>query len=203
MWIPVALERDVPAGVTRAVVVEGEELVIWRAADGRVQVWEDRCPHRGMRLSLGFVRGNALNCLYHGWEYAATSNCIRIPAHPDLEVPNTIKARAFAVAEGGGMIWTRRLAGAPLPILPASRPIASLAVEADEETILKLCNAVPQGGAQIFAVELEGMILNIGWHAVSWRKTMLHAGVSGEADMTAALAALRRLRSDAEARLAA
>ena len=80
-WIPIALSRDVPVGVTRAVIVDTREVMIWRGEDGVAQVWEDRCPHRGMRLSLGFVRGNALNCLYHGWQYGAGANCLRIPAH--------------------------------------------------------------------------------------------------------------------------
>ena len=92
MWIPIALQKDVPPETTRAVILSGEERVVWRAADGAVQIWEDRCPHRGMRLSLGFVRGNALNCLYHGWEYSAAGPCVRIPAHPDLAVPPTIRA---------------------------------------------------------------------------------------------------------------
>ena len=85
-WTPIALGRDVPAGVTRAVLLDGRELVIWRG-NGGAHVWEDRCPHRGMRLSLGFVRDNSLNCLYHGWQYGASSSCIRIPAHPTWQWP--------------------------------------------------------------------------------------------------------------------
>lgn len=201
MWIPVALGRDVPAGVTRAVLVDGEERVVWRGADGRVQVWEDRCPHRGMRLSLGFVRGNALNCLYHGWEYDSGASCVRIPAHPDLEVPRTIRAKAFAAAEGAGMIWTRRAAGdEPLPALPDGRPLASLAVEADEAAILALCSAAPQTGAQLVVAELDGIGFVLGWHRVGPGRTMLHAATSAPVDAAAGLAALRDLRRRAETR---
>jgi nitrite reductase/ring-hydroxylating ferredoxin subunit len=203
MWTPIALSRNVPPGVTRAVLLDGEERVVWRDEAGAVQVWEDRCPHRGMRLSFGFVRGNSLNCLYHGWEYAAASHCVRIPAHPDLEVPNTIKAKAFPVVEAAGMIWTRQSGDLPLPALPDATPIASLAVEARAEVILTLCHALPQFAAQIFATELDGIAFQIGWHRVSANKTMLHAGVAGEGDPIAALAALRRLRERAEQRLAA
>ena len=203
MWVPIALSRDVPPGITRAVILEGAERAVWRAEDGSVQIWEDRCPHRGMRLSFGFVRGNALNCLYHGWQYAATAQCLRIPAHPDLQVPNTIRAVAFPVAEAGGMIWTHDKDDTALPTLPPTMSLASLAVEASVDTILALCATAPQGDAQVFAAEFEGIVFHLGWHEVSAQKTMLHATTRDAADPTAALVALRNLRARAEQRLAA
>ena len=36
----------------------GYRMVLWRGLDGTPYALEDRCPHRGMRLSFGFVRGN-------------------------------------------------------------------------------------------------------------------------------------------------
>jgi phenylpropionate dioxygenase-like ring-hydroxylating dioxygenase large terminal subunit len=203
MWVPVALSRDVPAGVTRAVILEGEERVVWRGADGSVQIWEDRCPHRGMRLSFGFVRENTLNCLYHGWQYSAASHCVRIPAHPDLEVPSTIRATVFPAAEAAGMIWTRRGGDMPLPVLPDAVPVATLAVEASDKTILALCNAVPEGTAQVFVSDTDDLTFTIGWHTVNARKTMIHAALANSTDVVAGLVALRKLRSEAELRSAA
>jgi hypothetical protein len=156
-----------------------------------------------MRLSYGFVRGDSLACLYHGWEYAAASHCVRIPAHPDLEVPNTIKARRFAVAEAGGMIWTRDEGEGAMPELPAAVPVATLAIDADAATIRPLCAAVEQWRAQVFATELDGVAFTIGWHESGLGRTMLHATVAGGCDARAALAALRRLRERAEAKAAA
>ena len=70
------------------------ELAVWRSASGRIAAWRDRCPHRGMRLSHGFVRGESLNCIYHGWTYGADGACRRIPAHPEVVPPATIRADA-------------------------------------------------------------------------------------------------------------
>jgi phenylpropionate dioxygenase-like ring-hydroxylating dioxygenase large terminal subunit len=202
MWIPIALSRDVPDGSTRAVILDSRELVIWRGDSGSAQVWEDRCPHRGMRLSFGFVRGDSLNCLYHGWQYGAQASCQRIPAHPDLEVPNTIKANAFASAELSGLILVNFVpAGAP-PALPTARPIASLAVSASSETILSLCAAAPRGDIQMFAADLDGIAFQIGWHEVTRDKTMLHAASVGESNATNALVVLHALRDQAERRAA-
>jgi phenylpropionate dioxygenase-like ring-hydroxylating dioxygenase large terminal subunit len=203
MWIPIALSRDVPAGITRAVGLDDRELVVWRSEGGAVQVWEDRCPHRGMRLSFGFVRGEALNCLYHGWQYGTAASCQKIPAHPDLNVPNTIRANAYPVVERAGMIWTRLTAETAAPELPDAIPVASVAVEAGADAILALVAAAPRGGAQIFAADIDGMTLQIGWHESRPGHTMLHATLRGSTDVARGLAALYRLREDAERKAAA
>ena len=200
MWVPIALGRDVPKGTTRAVIVEGRELALWRGESGSVQVWEDRCPHRGMRLSYGFVRGDSLNCLYHGWEYGLSASCRRIPAHPDLDVPQTIKAKALPMAEAAGMIWTRDSGDEPMPALPEAAPLCSLVIGARPEVVLMVSAAAPQGGAQIFADEIDGMTFHIGWHQVEEDKTMLHCTTRGTADPIAAVTAMRALRERAERR---
>ena len=48
-------------------MVNGEDIVIWRSVSGEARAWENRCIHRGMRLSFGQVRGEQLSCRYHGW----------------------------------------------------------------------------------------------------------------------------------------
>ncbi len=194
-WIPIALGRDVPVGVTRAVIVAGRELVIWRGEDGVAQVWEDRCPHRGMQLSLGFVRGNALNCLYHGWQYGAGAQCLRIPAHPDLTVPPSIRANAFASTEVGDMIWMSTDAADAPPALPELTPVLSLAIDAAPAEVLA---ALGGSAAQlVIAVPLGGETLHVGWHRVDARRTMLHATTSGS-DIAAATRYLRTLRQSIE-----
>lgn len=195
-WIPIALGRDVPAGITRAVIVDEREVVIWRGADGVAHVWEDRCPHRGMRLSLGFVRDNALNCLYHGWQYGAGSQCLRIPAHPDLTVPPTIRANAYAATETGGMIWMSTDATDAPPALPDLTPVISLAIEAAPATVLATLGSTD--AAPVTAIPLAAETLHIGWHRVHATKTMLHATISGTADIAAATAHLRALRNSVE-----
>lgn len=53
LWYPVLASWEVqstPVGITRL----GEQIVIWRNRDGQVQALEDRCPHRGARLSMGW-----------------------------------------------------------------------------------------------------------------------------------------------------
>ncbi|MVA54868.1 Rieske (2Fe-2S) protein [Agrobacterium vitis] len=105
-WVPVALSSSIDPGTSAGAVVEGAEIVVWRDDKGAVHVWEDRCPHRGMRMSFGFVRGDHIACLYHGWSYDTAGQCTHIPAHPDLDVPKTIRVTTYAAEERDGVIWT-------------------------------------------------------------------------------------------------
>lgn len=126
--IPVALGPDIEPDSAFPAIVDGAEIVLWRSGTGPVQAWEDRCPHRGMRLSLGFVRGGQLSCLYHGWRWRADGGCAHIPAHPDLDPPGTLRVTAFPCAERDGLVWLGE--GVP-PALPACvRPVRSLTVAA-------------------------------------------------------------------------
>ena len=104
-WHPVALSGDIETATSAGFRLGGQELVVWRDDNGQAHVWEDRCPHRGMRLSFGFVRGDHLACLYHGWQYDRTGRCRYVPAHPDLDVPATITVQVFRTREWAGIVW--------------------------------------------------------------------------------------------------
>lgn len=134
-WIPIALGPNVPAGTAAPVTVAATEIALWRGASGAVHAWRDRCPHRGMRLSFGFVRGDDLVCLYHGWRYRSDGGCRSIPAHPDLEPPKSICADVYPCIEKGGLVWMRlRDAGEPEQDPPdidgGAIPVRSLTVGA-------------------------------------------------------------------------
>lgn len=103
--VAVALSKDLPNGRVMRALIADQDLVVWRSKSGILSAWENRCPHRGMRLSHGFVRGEALACVYHGWHYDKSATCRYIPAHPELEPPETIKAQEFSSIEKGGLIW--------------------------------------------------------------------------------------------------
>lgn len=84
-----------------------------------------------MRLSHGFVRGEVLSCIYHGWSYSQAGTCVRIPAHPGLTPPETIRVVTHRVEEASGIIWVA--VGEPsagLPQLAGLAPLRSLTAKA-------------------------------------------------------------------------
>lgn len=104
-WHPVALSQAVPAGTVVASSLLGTDLALWRSRDGTLHAWEDRCPHRGTRFSIGSVRDDGLQCAYHAWQFAPSGQCIAVPAMPRLKPSASLCARAFGVAERYGLVW--------------------------------------------------------------------------------------------------
>lgn len=104
-WEPVGLAAGLKPQTAERANCFGVDLAIWRGTDGAVHAWENRCPHRGMRLSYGFVRENTLTCLYHGWRYDGSGACVAIPSHPALTPPKTIKVQKFSCEVRNGLIW--------------------------------------------------------------------------------------------------
>lgn len=142
-WFPVALSRDLPTGGVMRAVVGDVDMVVWRGHSGRAHAWDNRCPHRGMRLSFGFVRGDRLACLYHGWQYGEDAACRQIPAHPDLEPPQTICASAYGCVEHDGVIWASADADPTPDLITGLQPhngiaIRSITVEAGEQRVIDL-----------------------------------------------------------------
>ena len=135
-WTPVALSSDLPPLAVMPARLGTETVVLWRSASGRVSASADRCPHRGMRLSHGFVRGESLSCIYHGWSYGQEGNCLKIPAHPGLVPPDSIRVATFTVTEQDGVIWAATVKPpADPPRLQGLVPLRSISVAADLEAI--------------------------------------------------------------------
>lgn len=138
-WHPLCLSADLAPGEVAGTRLFGRELALWRDAEGRAHAWEDRCPHRGMRLSFGFVRHGQLACLYHGWRYDGEGRCRAIPAHPEVNPPSTIRVSRHACAEASGIIWASATPledASPPPENRPAQPVLSvfldLAAEAAE-----------------------------------------------------------------------
>lgn len=103
---PIASSGDLVPRHVFAARLWGQELAAWRADDGHVNVWENRCLHRGVRLTIGVNLGTELMCQYHGWRYAnRTAGCTYIPAHPADAPARTICNRTYPAIERHGLVW--------------------------------------------------------------------------------------------------
>ncbi len=97
----------VEAGRLAAVPVDGRRLVVWRAADGALRVWEDRCPHRGAALSAGRVRDGELVCAKHGWRFDASGRRVA-PAEAARAVTDLAACvRAYETRTDAAGVWVR------------------------------------------------------------------------------------------------
>ena len=46
-----------------------------------------------------------MHVAYHGWRYGEGGRCTHIPAHPDLEPPDTFCVKSYSATERCGVIW--------------------------------------------------------------------------------------------------
>jgi phthalate 4,5-dioxygenase len=120
-WIPAAqsseLARD---GAPLRLMLLGEKLIAFRDSAGRVGVMDHRCPHRCASLFLGRNEEGGIRCIYHGWKFDVSGNCVdmaSVPSHQDFR--HKVKAKAYRVVERAGIIWVHMGSGAKAPPLPA------------------------------------------------------------------------------------
>lgn len=105
-WFPVARSAEVLPRRIAQVQLLGQEIALWRADDGAINAWENRCPHRGVRLSIGDNTGTELRCQYHAWRFASGSGqCTYIPAHPTQKPAGAIRAGVYAAIERYRFVW--------------------------------------------------------------------------------------------------
>lgn len=173
--------------------VGSTDLAVWRGEDGQVRAWNNRCPHRSMRLSYGFVRGNRLTCLYHGWTYDGTGACTLIPAHMKLTPPKTITATRYKAAEAGGLIWVASTETEDAPSFTGSwHAIRSIYIAAHETAVASAIEAsrlesepfVRSSLSCAYVHELRDRSRVIcALQAISDYQTMMHIVVEGDQDI--------------------
>jgi phenylpropionate dioxygenase-like ring-hydroxylating dioxygenase large terminal subunit len=81
----------------------GENVVLFRREDGTPVAFEDRCAHRRLPLSMGRLKGDTVECGYHGLIYNDQGRCIFIPG--EKSVPAGARVRCFPVIERYRYWW--------------------------------------------------------------------------------------------------
>jgi phthalate 4,5-dioxygenase len=107
-WFPAILScRLLPDGAPRRVRLLGRNFVAFRSTDGRVGVFNEACPHRGVSLVLARNEDNALRCVFHGWKYGVDGTVLEVPTEPrnQKELCKRVPLRHYAVREGAGIVW--------------------------------------------------------------------------------------------------
>lgn len=81
----------------------GDPIVLYRTEAGEPVALVDRCIHRQMPLSLGRLKGDEVECGYHGLTWAPDGRCTRIPGRSTI--PDRIRVQGFLLVEGQGLVW--------------------------------------------------------------------------------------------------
>ena len=107
-WVPALLSWEVaePDGPPVEVRLLGEDLVAFRATDGRVGLVDAACPHRRVSLFWGRNEEDGLRCVYHGWKFDVTGQCVDMPSEPQRSnFKDRVRVTAYPTYEAGGVVW--------------------------------------------------------------------------------------------------
>ncbi len=84
----------------------GQDFVLFKDSSDNVHCLSNVCTHRGGSLAQGKVKGDCIECPYHGWQFDGEGLCRRIPSMgKDAKIPNRAKLDAYPTQEKFGLIF--------------------------------------------------------------------------------------------------
>ena len=103
VWYVAAWPQEVSAEKLLSRTICALPMVFFRDAQGKASALEDRCCHREMPLSQGWMESCTVRCGYHGMRFDGAGQCVEIPGQEFI--PPGAKVIAYPVVERHGWIW--------------------------------------------------------------------------------------------------
>ena len=114
-WQPVHLAREVRQGQAKPIRIMGERLTLYRGQSGKAFLVGSRCAHRGAQLAAGWIEGDSIRCMYHGWMFDGEGRCTEQPAEA-AGFKEKIRIAAYPTQDYLGFIFAWLGEGAPPPL---------------------------------------------------------------------------------------
>ncbi|WP_340119409.1 aromatic ring-hydroxylating dioxygenase subunit alpha [Pelagibius sp. 7325] len=101
-WYVAGWSRDFGRSLTPLTIMD-EDIVVYRTEAGRAVALTDECPHKRLPLSMGKLKGDAVECGYHGLTFGCDGKCLRVPGQSNL--PSSAWVRSYPLHEARGIVW--------------------------------------------------------------------------------------------------
>ncbi|HVD89863.1 MAG TPA: aromatic ring-hydroxylating dioxygenase subunit alpha, partial [Jatrophihabitantaceae bacterium] len=101
-WYVAATSDEVDASLLARQLLD-RRVVLFRQSTGEIAALDDRCAHRAVPLSMGSLVDDQVVCAYHGFTYASTGACVRVPSQ--THVPYGARVRSYPVREQPPFVW--------------------------------------------------------------------------------------------------
>ena len=105
-------------------MINDRELVAFRTESGVVAVLDGRCPHMGISLAKGVVKGQSIQCALHHWCFSPEGHCTHIPAQSDIPEPARVRSYPCELRHGMLFFFYGPKSLFPLPFYLESNPEA-------------------------------------------------------------------------------
>ena len=120
-WMALDNSANLAAGRAKPIRIMSENYTLYRGRSGKAQVVAQRCPHRGAMMHLGWVEDDDIRCVYHGWKFDCSGQCIEQPAE-GTGFSRKVKLPVFPTREHQGLIFAYFGEGKPAPFPPYPEP---------------------------------------------------------------------------------
>lgn len=106
-WQPLCPAAELSAAQPKKRVrIMGEDLLVFRDAQGELACVEEHCKHRGASLYYGYIEECGIRCCYHGWLYDRRGQCIEQPFEPkSSRFKDEIRLKSYPVQALGGLLF--------------------------------------------------------------------------------------------------
>ncbi len=101
-WYVVAWSSEITHEL-RQIRVLGKKICVYRTRAGEVVALEDACPHRKLPLSKGRMKGDDVECGYHGLTFDCVGQCVSAPGKG--RIPSSAKVHSYPVHEKYELVW--------------------------------------------------------------------------------------------------
>jgi len=68
IWLKVIPIKDIPTMGSRKVIIENDEIALFKTKDGSIFAINNICPHKQGKLSEGLVHESKVTCPLHNWD---------------------------------------------------------------------------------------------------------------------------------------
>jgi 5,5'-dehydrodivanillate O-demethylase len=120
-WMALDNSANLPPGRAKPIRIMSENYTLYRGKSGKAQVVAQRCPHRGAMLHLGWVEDDDIRCVYHGWKFDCSGQCIEQPAEA-AGFSRKVTLPVYPTREHQGLIFAYFGEGEPPPFPPYPEP---------------------------------------------------------------------------------
>jgi vanillate O-demethylase monooxygenase subunit len=102
-WYVAAWDHELIDGRLLERTILEEPILLYKGDSGRAVALDNRCCHRGAKLSQGRLEGDCVRCMYHGLKFDPTGRCVQIPGQDNI--PAKLGVRAYPVVERQHLVW--------------------------------------------------------------------------------------------------
>ena len=89
--------QEIPVGEGRVYTVDGEQVAVFRLADGSVRALGAVCPHAGGPLADGLIDGSVVVCPLHNNAFELASGCSPTGQQAVTTYPVSVDAKGHLV----------------------------------------------------------------------------------------------------------